>query len=50
MDGKVALVTGSTQGIGLGIARRLASGGCSVILTGLAEHETVDKLLDEFKR
>ena len=44
------LVTGSAQGIGLGIARILASGGCSVILTGLAELETVDKLLDEFKR
>ena len=50
MDTKVALVTGSTQGIGLGIARRLASCGCSVILTGLAELNSVDKLLDEFKR
>ena len=50
MIGKIALVTGSTQGIGIGIARRLASEGCSVILTGLAEQETVDKLMDEFNR
>ena len=50
MDDKIALVTGSTQGIGLGIARRLASDGCSVFLTGLAEPDTVDQLLDEFRR
>ena len=50
MDGKVALVTGSTSGIGLGIARRLASSGCSVILTGLAEQEEIDILLKAFKQ
>jgi NAD(P)-dependent dehydrogenase (short-subunit alcohol dehydrogenase family) len=37
LKGKRALVTGSTQGIGLGIARALAGQGCAVMLHGLAD-------------
>ena len=37
LKGKRALVTGSTQGIGLGIARALTAQGCSVMLHGLGE-------------
>ena len=34
LEGKVSLVTGSTSGIGLGIARALAAAGSSIVLNG----------------
>jgi len=34
LDGKVALVTGSSRGIGRGVALALADAGCDVMLTG----------------
>eukprot|EP01098_Paradermamoeba_levis_P004203 TRINITY_DN1816_c0_g1_i1.p1 TRINITY_DN1816_c0_g1~~TRINITY_DN1816_c0_g1_i1.p1 ORF type:complete len:309 (+),score=86.73 TRINITY_DN1816_c0_g1_i1:42-929(+) len=43
-EGKKALITGSTSGIGLEIARSLASKGCSVVLHGLAEPAQLEKL------
>lgn len=37
LQGKRAVVTGSTSGIGLGIARALARQGCAVMLNGLGD-------------
>ena len=38
---KVAVVTGSTSGIGLGIARALAAAGASVVLHGLGDRNEI---------
>ncbi len=37
LEGRVAVVTGSTSGIGLGIARALAAEGAMIVLNGIAE-------------
>jgi 3-hydroxybutyrate dehydrogenase len=39
--GKVSLVTGSTSGIGLGIARALAAAGSEIVLNGFGKPEEV---------
>lgn len=46
---RVALVTGSTSGIGLGIARALAEQGCSVMLNGLGEHHQIEQARAELE-
>ena len=37
LNGKSALITGSTSGNGLGIARALADQGCGIMLHGFGE-------------
>jgi len=44
LNGKVALVTGSTSGIGLGVARALAGAGSAVMLNGFGDTQQIEAL------
>jgi 3-hydroxybutyrate dehydrogenase len=47
LKGKVAVVTGSTSGIGLGIAHALAKGGASIVMNGLGTEKDNEKAIGE---
>jgi len=42
LDGKAAVITGSTSGIGLGYARALAKEGCDVLLNGFGDATEIE--------
>ena len=47
IQGKVAIVTGSTSGIGLGVAQALARAGASVVLNGFGDRRVIEMLRGE---
>jgi 3-hydroxybutyrate dehydrogenase len=47
---KSAIVTGSTSGIGLGIARAMAQGGADVLLNGFGETQAIEFTRAELQR
>jgi 3-hydroxybutyrate dehydrogenase len=44
LNGKTAVVTGSTSGIGLGVAGRLAAAGANVVLNGFGDPHAIEEL------
>jgi len=44
LKGKSAVITGSTSGIGLGIARAFAAQGCNVMLNGFGDMAEIERL------
>src|SRR5207237_508591 len=42
LAGRVAIVTGSTSGIGLGVAKALAAAGADVVLNGFGDRDEID--------
>jgi len=43
LNGKTAIVTGSTSGIGLGIAKALAGSGANVVLNGFGDPDAIEQ-------
>lgn len=50
--GKTAIITGSTSGIGEGVAKALAAEGCNIMLNGFGDADAIEKsraaMADEF--
>ena len=49
LTGKVALVTGATHGLGMAMAKGLASAGATLVINGVSSQEKIDDALAQYK-
>ena len=50
LDGKVAVVTGASKGIGAGIAKEFAAEGASVVVNYASAKQDADRVVDEISK
>jgi 3-hydroxybutyrate dehydrogenase len=50
LTGKAAVITGSTSGIGLGIAESLAASGANIVLNGFGDPKTIEETRTKLAR
>jgi 3-hydroxybutyrate dehydrogenase len=50
LSGKTALITGSTSGIGLGIAKKFAENGANIVLNGFGEQKEINDLVAKMQK
>ena len=50
VEGKVALVTGSTHGLGMAMAKGLGLAGATIIVNGNSSQEKIDEAVSEYKK
>lgn len=50
LSGKIALVTGATQGLGMAMAKGLAGAGATLVINGQSSRGKIDQALIEYRR
>ena len=50
LNGKVAVVTGASKGIGAGIAKKFAEAGASVVVNYVSAKQDADRVVEEISK